>query len=89
MVTYRYAGLCWFMGWWSFADSISLMLNSYMGTDYFFSYHQMGIVSDTAINLAMIVFLMRFMNDNWGMTEEDWQKIYQVRVDAKIRKLQK
>lgn len=89
MITERYKGISWWMGWWSFADAISLVLNAYMGTDYFFSYHQTGIISDTAINIALIVFLYRYMADNWGLTDDDWDEIRKIRTQAKIRKLQK
>ena len=89
MSTERYLGVGWWVGWWSFADAISLILNGYMGTDYFFSYHQMGIVTDTAINCSLIYFLARYMLDNWGLTAEDWVQIRKIREDAKIRKLQK
>lgn len=89
MMPERFKGLGWWMGWWSFVGAISLVLNAYMGTDYFFSYHQIGIISDMAVNAALIAFLFMFMMDNWGMTEDDWQKIHQIKQAAKIRKLQK
>lgn len=87
LVTVRYEALCWYMGWWSFADAIALMLNGIMGTDYFWSYHQSGIISDTAINIGLIVYVSRVIYDNWAMTDADWVKIDEIRRQSKIRAL--
>ena len=89
VITEKYQGLGWWMGWWAFADAIALMLNATMGTDYFWSYHQTGIIGDTAINLGLIVFLLTFLSDNWALDDDDWQKIYKIRKEAKIRELSK
>lgn len=89
LVTPQYEALCWYMGWWSFADAIALALNSIMGTDYFWSYHQSGIVSDTAINIGLIVYVLRVIYDNWAMKECDWQAVDEIRRQAKIRELSK
>ena len=89
IITEKYKGVGWWMGWWSFADAIALMLNATMGTDYFWSYHQTGIISDTAINIGLIIFLVSWYLDNWALNDDDWQKIYKIRKEAKIRELSK
>jgi len=89
MVNSRYIAICWYMGWWAFADAIALALNGIMGTNYFWSYHQSGIVTDTAVNMGLVVYIARVIMDNWGMTDADWVKIDEIRRQAKIRKLSK
>lgn len=89
LITPRYTGLAWYMGWWSFVDAIGLALNAVMGTDYFWSYHQTGIITDTAINLGLIIYVLSVINDNWAMNEADWDKVYKIRKDAKVRELSK
>ena len=89
VITDRYTGVGWWMGWWAFADAISLVINATMGTDYFWSYHQMGIVGDTAINAGLIFFLVIWYKNNWALNEEDWEKIYKIRKDAIIREVSK
>lgn len=88
-LTHRYEGIGWWMGWWAFADAIGLVLNATMGTDYFFSYHQTGILTDTAINLALVTFLIMWYQDNWALNDNDWLKINQIKKEAKIRELSK
>lgn len=89
MVRPQYEALCWYMGWWSFADAIALALNSIMGIHYFWSYHQSGIISDTAINIGLVVYVVRVIMDNWAMKDEDWKKVEQIRKQAQIRELSK
>lgn len=88
-ITEQYQGLGWWMGWWAFVDAISLVLNATMGVNYFWSYHQTGIISDTAINIGLVWFLVKWLLDNWPLNDEDWQKIYKIRKEAKIRELSK
>lgn len=89
MITLRYEGIAWYMGWWSFVDAFALALNAIMGTNYFWSYHQVGIVTDTAINLGLIVFVISKMRDNWALNADDWAKIQEIEKQAKIRELSK
>lgn len=87
MITDKFRALGWWVGWWSFAGAFAIVLNAYMGTDYFWSYHQTGIVTDTATNIGLIGYLAWFMKNNWAMTDTDWEKVYKIRDDAKIREL--
>lgn len=89
MVSPHYMAICWYMGWWAFADAIALALNSIMGTDYFWSYHQSGIVTDTAVNIGLVVYISKVIVDNWAMTDADWAKVDEIRRLAKIRELSK
>lgn len=89
VIVKKFIGVGWFIGWWSFADAIALVLNATMGTDYFWSYHQTGIISDTAINIGLIYFLALSYKQNWALNAEDWLKINQIRKDAKIREMSK
>ena len=88
-LTPKYEGIGWWMGWWSFANAIALMLNATMWIHYFWSYHQIGILTDTAINMALVLFLVIWHQDNWALNDEDWQKINKIRQLAKIRELSK
>lgn len=89
VITDTYTGVGWWMGWWAYADAIALTLNATMGTDYFWSYHQTGIIGDTAINIGLIFFLTKWYIGNWALNDDDWQKIYKIRKEAKIRELSK
>lgn len=89
IVRKRYEGLAWYMGWWAFVDAIALVINAVMGVHYFWSYHQVGIITDTAINLGLIIYVARVIRDNWALNDEDWDKINRIRKDAKIRELSK
>lgn len=89
IITARYENIGWWVGWWSYVDAIALTLNAYMGTDYFWSYHQTGIIGDTAINLGLIAFLLYFWWDNWALDDTDWAKIREIRKLAKVREISK
>jgi len=89
MIVHKYEGLAWYMGWWAFVDAFAIALNATMGTDYFWSYHQTGIISDTAINLGLIIYVGYKMYDNWALNGDDWSKIEQIQKQAKIRELSK
>lgn len=89
IITEKYCGVGWWMGWWAFADAIALILNATMGTDYFWSYHQNGIVSDTAINMGLVYFLVMWYKDNWALNDNDWAKIKEIRKQAKVREISK
>lgn len=85
----QYQALGWWCGWWAYLGAFSLALNASMGTDYFWSYHQTGIITDTAINLALIVYILKITQQNWALNDEDWQKIEEIRKQAKIREISK
>lgn len=82
-------GLFWWFGWWAFVDAFAIVLNATMGVHYFWSYHQSGIVIDTAINSGLLLYVVKALRSNWALSRDDWAKIEQIAKDAKIRELSK
>lgn len=84
-----FEGLFWWFGWWSCLDAIALVMNATMGVDNFWSYHQMGIFIDTAINAGLLVYIIKALMTNWAMNDDDWAKVEKISTEAKVRELQK
>lgn len=70
-------------------DAIALVMNATMGMDNFWSYHQVGIVIDTAINAGLLTYIVKAFLANWAMNDDDWKKVDKISGDAKVRELQK
>ena len=52
-------GLFWWFGWFAYLDAIALFFNFTLGIDSFWSYHQIGILIDTAINAGLIAYIYK------------------------------
>lgn len=48
------------IGWWSFANALSLIVNIVAGPSDPFSYHQMGVFTESMVNLGYIALAILF-----------------------------
>jgi len=48
------------IGWWSFANALSLVINYVAGPSDPFSYHQIGVLTETMINLGYVSLAITF-----------------------------
>lgn len=50
------------IGWWSFASALSLVVNIVAGPSDPFSYHQIGIFTESMVNIGYITLAVLFYN---------------------------
>lgn len=79
---------CW-VAWWAFATSISLLINVISGPNAPFSYHQMGILTETMTNVGILLWVSVFIRQNWGIQGEDWEKIENLRRQISYERAKK
>jgi hypothetical protein len=69
---------CW-VAWWAFATAISLLINVISGPNAPFSYHQMGILTETMTNIGILLWVATFSVQNWGVRGDDWDRLNALR----------
>lgn len=80
---------CW-IGWWSSATAFSLIINTSVGIDNPFSYHQMGVLTETMTNIGITFWAFSFMIKNWNLHgDKDLNEIERTRKEVSIRNLKK
>lgn len=73
------AACCW-IGWWAWASAFALVINVVLGTPNPFSYHQIGIVTESMVNLGFMWWLLMLTAKNWYLRGRDFQKIEELRA---------
>ena len=77
------AGPLMWIAWWTMANALSLVINDVLGPVNVFSYHQMGILTESMVNLGVCVWAVSYLINNWNLRgEKKWQQ-----MDALRRKL--
>lgn len=79
---------CW-IGWWSSATACALVINAGIGPDNPFSYHQMGVFSESMNNLGICTFIVGFLLKNWNVRgERALREVEDARRRAALRRLE-
>ena len=68
-------GCCCWIGWWSFANALAFLVNVIIGPHNPFSYHQLGILTETMMNVGYLAWFGVYMFQNWNVTEDHWKHI--------------
>lgn len=71
---------CW-IGWWSWASAFTLIINMVVGTTNPFSYHQIGVLTESMTNIGMLWWIIGLMMKNWYVRAADWELIERLRAD--------
>lgn len=79
---------CW-VGWWSWATAMALVVNFTYGPDNPFSYHQLGVLTETMENIGVSVWIIVTSFRNWYVTDADWKKMETLRADLTIQNIKK
>jgi hypothetical protein len=88
MASYVVGPAAW-VGWWSFANALSLVINLTMGPSYPFSYHQLGLFNETMVNLGFLWFMIIHAIINFGVRgEDDWNRIETLRKQITIENME-
>ena len=82
-------GSAWWMGWWVSASCVALMINFFIGPENPFSYHQLGIVTETMFNLGAVYYLIYYLWHNWNLTESDWAQIEKLKRKLSLERQEK
>jgi hypothetical protein len=72
-------GASTWVAWWAFANAISLLINVISGPESPFSYHQMGILTETMNNIGILVWTLLYVRRNWSMRDDEWNKVDEFR----------
>lgn len=68
-------GCCCWIGWWSCANALTFVVNMVVGTDNPFSYHQMGVLTETMMNVGILGWFVVYMFQNWNVSGDHWQRM--------------
>lgn len=83
------SGICCWIGWWSCASAFSLVINTAVGIENPFSYHQMGVLTESMTNIGITLWCVIFLLKNWNVHgDKDLAEIEKVRSEVSIRNLQ-
>lgn len=80
VVSWLKGTLTW-CGWWSFASALSLIVSVIDGPLSTFSYHQVGVFTETMVNLGLVFWAMSYAFNNWYIHKEDWRQIERLRTE--------
>lgn len=62
------------------ANALSLVINDVLGPSNVFSYHQMGILTESMVNLGVCVWSVSYLVNNWNVSgEKKWQQMEELR----------
>lgn len=73
-------GAAWWIGWWSWASAFTLIINMVVGTDNPFSYHQIGVFTESMTNIGVLWWIVVLQSKNWYVYPKDWLKIEMLRA---------
>ncbi len=79
-------GAAWWMGWWVSASCVALMINFFIGPESAFSYHQIGILTETMFNVGAVYYLTVQLWHNWNLTDADWAKIEKMKRQLSLQR---
>ena len=70
------SGALMWIAWWTMANALSLVINVVLGPDNTFSYHQMGILTESMVNLGVSVWALSYLIYNWNLSsEKKWKQM--------------
>ena len=84
VVSWLKGTLTW-CGWWSFASALSLIVSVVEGPMSTFSYHQVGVFTETMVNIGLVVWALAFAFNNWNVYQEDWAEVEKLREEINHR----
>lgn len=73
------------MGWWSWASALSLIINAVEGANASFSYHQIGVFTETMTNIGLVIWGCIYLFNNWYIQDKDWVDIDKLRAEITQR----
>lgn len=73
------------VGWWSWASALSLIINAIEGPQSTFSYHQIGVFTETMTNIGVIVWGLTYAFRNWYVQDKDWREMDLLRTQITNR----
>lgn len=82
------AACCW-IGWWSWASAFTLIINLVLGTQNPFSYHQIGIITESMVNLGFMWWLLMLTAKNWYVTGKDFLTIERMRAKIYAKNMER
>lgn len=82
-------GVLTWIGWWSWASALSLIINFVSGPDTVFSYHQIGLFTETMTNIGMIFWGIVYAYSYWELHESDWHDLEKRRVELSCKNRKK
>ncbi len=68
------------IGWWSWASALSLVINTIEGPDAPFAYHQIGIFTETMTNIGLVMWGVSYLFKNWYVRDVDWFEMEKLRA---------
>jgi hypothetical protein len=80
-------GVAAWVAWWAFATAIGLLINVISGPNTPFSYHQMGILTESMTNIGILMWVTVFARQNWGVRGKDWDRIEELRRQINMEKV--
>lgn len=80
-------GVSTWVAWWAFATAISLIINVVSGPNAPFSYHQMGILTESMTNVGILVWVIVFARESWGVRGADWDRMDALRKQINLEKV--
>lgn len=79
------SGALMWIAWWTMANALSLVINVVLGPDNTFSYHQMGILTESMVNLGVSVWALSYLIYNWNLSgEKKWKQMDELRKKLTI-----
>ena len=80
------SGVSTWIAWWAFATCISLVINVTSGPNAAFSYHQMGILTETMMNIGILLWTVISSLKNWEIRGDDWVRLDDLRKEINLEK---
>ena len=79
------AGPLMWIAWWTMANAMSLVINDVLGPENTFSYHQMGILTESMVNLGVCVWAISYLINNWNLNgDKKWKKMDALRRELSM-----
>ena len=82
-------GTMLWIGWWSWASALSLVINAVEGPNTSFSYHQIGVFTETMTNIGLVVWGASYLFKNWDVKDTDWLEMEKLRIAIAARNREK
>lgn len=73
-------GACCWIGWWTWASAFTLLINMVVGPTNPFSYHQIGVFTETMTNLGVLWWMTALTIKNWYVRGKDFEQIELLRA---------